>query len=366
MLAVQHDQTRPDLRHLGLSANQRRLSTRGSQIHASWLGYVMEERLMHILVTGGAGFIGSAVVKGLLHLGHRVRVLDDNSRGSRRRLSNVEKDIEFIIGDIRDAAVVDKATAGVDTVAHLAFINGTEFFYTKPELVLDVGVNGALNTLSSAIKHGVSRYWLMSSSEVYQSPPQIPTDESVGFYIPDPLNPRYSYGGGKVISELLAINYGREIFSETIIVRPHNVYGPDMGYEHVIPQFILRADKLTQKHKKDPIPFPIQGDGTQSRSFVYIDDFVEGCLLAFLKGESGIYHVGTMDERSIGEVAEVVVKQFGRTAQIIPGTLPKGGTNRRCPNISKVSALGFRPQTSLETGINETIQWYLAHPEHGL
>ena len=183
---------------------------------------------LKVLVTGGSGFIGSAVVKGLLKRGHSVRVLDDNSRGNPRRLVEVADDIEFMQGDVRDADAVDRATAGVDAVAHLAFVNGTEFFYTKPKLVLEVGVKGALNTLESAIKHNVPQYWLMSSSEVYQTPPMVPTDESVGFSIPDPLNPRYSYGGGKAISELMAINYGRGLFEKTIIVRPHNVFGPDM------------------------------------------------------------------------------------------------------------------------------------------
>lgn len=318
---------------------------------------------MRVLVTGGLGFIGSSLVRGLLQFGHEVRILDDSSRGYPRRLDGVLNDVEFIDGDIRAADVVDKATNGVDAVAHLAFINGTESFYTKPKQVLEVGVKGAINTLESAIKHSVSQYWLMSSSEVYQSPPQVPTDETVGFYIPDPLNPRYSYGGGKLISELLAINYGRDIFEKTIIVRPHNVYGPDMGWEHVIPQFVLRADELVKKYPEGAVPFPIQGDGTQSRSFVYIDDFTNGCLLAYLKGETGIYHVGTMDERTISDVAQTVVEYFGRQAQIIPGKLPEGGTNRRCPDISKVEALGLQPQISLEEGVKRTADWYIDHPE---
>jgi len=319
---------------------------------------------LKVLVTGGSGFIGSGVVKGLLQRGHQVRVLDDNSRGNPRRLVDVQDDIEFIQGDVRDADAVDRATAGVDAVAHLAFVNGTEFFYTKPKLVLEVGVKGALNTLESAIKHNVPQYWLMSSSEVYQTPPTVPTDETVGFYIPDPLNPRYSYGGGKLISELMAINYGRDVFEKTIIVRPHNVFGPDMGWEHVLPQFILRAEEAVRANPEGPVPFPIQGDGTQMRSFVYVDDFVDGCLTAYLGGEKlGIYHVGTEDERTIAEAAKVVVEHFGREADIQPGELPKGGTNRRCPDISKVRALGYEPKVSFEDGVSRTADWYVAHPE---
>ena len=165
-----------------------------------------------ILVTGGSGFIGSGLVKALVKAGHRVRVLDDNSRGRPRRLTEVEKDIEFIAGDIRDAEAVSRATAGMDEVHHLAFVNGTEFFYTQPDLVLDVGVRGMINVIDACRAQGVGKLILASSSEVYQTPPQVPTDETAPLSIPDPLNPRYSYGGGKLISELMAINFGRKYF----------------------------------------------------------------------------------------------------------------------------------------------------------
>ena len=317
-----------------------------------------------ILVTGGSGFIGSAIVKGLLNRGFAVRVLDDNSRGNPRRLTDVWNDIEFVAGDVRDAETVDKATEGVDVVAHLAFVNGTEYFYTKPKLVLEVGVKGSLNTLESAIKHNVREYWYMSSSEVYQTPPTVPTDESAPFFIPDPLNPRYSYGGGKIAGELLTINYGRDVFEKTVIVRPHNVFGADMGFEHVIPQFALRAVQTIEQHPEGTVPFPIQGDGTQMRSFVYIDDFAEGAILAYTKGEKlGIYHVGTMEERTIGDVARAVVRHLGREIDLQPGELPKGGTNRRCPDIAKVAALGYTPQVSFEQGVGLTVDWYAQNRE---
>ncbi len=314
---------------------------------------------MKILVTGGSGFIGAALVKRLVAAGHQVRVLDDNSRGRPRRLADVTADIEFIAGDVRDAEAVDRATRGVEAVAHLAFVNGTEFFYKKPKLVLEVGVKGALNTLDSAARHGVARYWLMSSSEVYQTPPEVPTDESAPFFIPDPLNPRYSYGGGKLISELLALNYGREDFEQVVVVRPHNVYGPDMGWEHVIPQLTLRAADAVAAQPSGEVPFPIQGDGSQTRAFCYIDDFTDGCFLAFTKGDHrGIYHVGTQEEVTIRHLAESVVRQFGREPRIVPGDLPEGGTPRRCPDIGKVAALGYRPRFDLAAGLAPTVSWY--------
>src|SRR4051794_5010082 len=108
-----------------------------------------------ILVTGGSGFIGSGLVKALVKNGQRVRVLDDNSRGRPRRLTEVEKDIEFIGGDVRDAAAVEKAAQGMDEVHHLAFVNGTEFFYSQPDLVLDVGVRGMINVIDACRKHDI-------------------------------------------------------------------------------------------------------------------------------------------------------------------------------------------------------------------
>lgn len=309
-----------------------------------------------ILVTGGSGFLGSSLVKWLLKEGHSVRVLDDNSRGRMRRLEDVINDIEFIGGDVRNYEDVLKATKSVDAVAHLAFVNGTEFFYKKPKLVLEVGVKGAIHTLDAAIECNVPEYYLMSSSEVYQQPPIVPTDENVPFFIPDPLNPRYSYGGGKLISELMAINYAREHFQRMVIVRPHNVYGPDMGTEHVIPQFILRAKELVQNNGKQ---FVIQGDGMQTRSFVYVDDFTDGAGKAFLKGEHmNIYHVGTEDEVTIKNVAEAVLKVTQCDAQIVPTEEPLGATTRRCPNIAKVSSLGYKPKVSLKEGIQLTVPYY--------
>ena len=317
-----------------------------------------------VLVTGGSGFLGAALSAKLLKSGWHVRVLDDGSRGRARRLAAIANEIEFIAGDVRNADDVDRATRGVDAVAHLAFVNGTEFFYSKPQLVLEVGVKGALNTLDACLRHEVPRYWLMSSSEVYQTPPRIPTDETVPLSIPDPLNPRYSYGGGKLISELLAINYGRERFEQVVVVRPHNVYGPDMGREHVIPQLIRRVDEICRGSDAKEIALPIKGDGRQTRSFVYVDDFTDGCAVAFTQGEHlNVYHVGTRDELTIAELAQKVAASFGRVATIVPGEAPQGETSRRCPDIAKIGALGWKPAISLDQGLAQTREWYLTHAD---
>ena len=312
-----------------------------------------------ILVTGGSGFIGSGLVKALVKAGHRVRVLDDNSRGRPRRLTEVDKDIEFMAGDIRNADAVSRATAGMDEVHHLAFVNGTEFFYTQPDLVLDVGVRGMINVIDACRAHGVGNLILASSSEVYQTPPQVPTDESAPLSIPDPVNPRYSYGGGKLISELMAINFGRKYFERVLIFRPHNVYGPDMGFEHVVPQFALRLKKLADAQPQGKLRFDIQGTGEETRSFCYIDDLVAGVMVMRAKGEHlGIYHVGTTEELSIADVARMVAAEAGREIDIVPGKLQAGGTPRRCPDISKLGALGYKPAVSLEQGLKPTLDWY--------
>jgi len=311
------------------------------------------------LVTGGTGFIGSYLVRRLVKERYEVRILDNNARGRLERLSDITQHIEIIDADIRNPASVMDACKGVDSVIHLAFINGTEFFYTKPELVLDVGVKGIVNVLDGCIKHDVKELIVASSSEVYQTPPTLPTGESVPLSIPDPLNPRYSYAAGKIISELMAINYGRKYFNRVVIFRPHNVYGPDMGWEHVIPQFIVRMKDICEKTKEKDIQFPIQGTGKETRSFVFIDDFINGLMILLNRGKHlGIYNIGTMEEITIEKVAIEVGKYFGREVNIVLGKPAQGGTTRRCPDISKMEALGYRPQIPFKRGLYMTVKWY--------
>jgi len=310
------------------------------------------------LVTGGMGFIGSALVRRLVSAGNKVRILDDVSRGLVKRVEDIGENIEIVEGNIRNSDVVISACKNIDSVFHLAFINGTEFFYSHPELVLDVGVRGIINVIDGCIKQDVKELFLASSSEVYQTPPNIPTDESVPFSIPDPLNPRYSYAGGKIISELMTINYGRKHFDRAIIFRPHNVYGPDMGWEHVIPQFVLRMREIS-KTSQNPVKFSIQGTGKETRSFVYIDDFIDGLMAVLEKGEHlGIYHIGTMEEISIENVAKEVGKYFDKDIIIMPGKLMNGSTLRRCPDITKLKKLGYRPKIPFRQGLKITASWY--------
>src|SRR5690348_16499501 len=191
------------------------------------------------LITGGAGFIGAAVSNKLAKAGHYVRVLDNGSRGSKKSLIS-SNNMHYVQADIREYKQVEKACHNIDSIIHLAFINGTKYFYEKPDLVLEVGVKGMMNVLDAGKACGVKELFLASSSEVYQTPPVIPTPENVAYFIPDPLNPRYSYAGGKIISEMLTVYIGRKYFEKVVIFRPHNVYGPNMGVEHVIPELIKK------------------------------------------------------------------------------------------------------------------------------
>ncbi len=322
---------------------------------------------MHYIVSGGSGFIGSALVKRLVKDGHIVTVLDNNSRGDIYRLSSVISKIKFYECDIRNTNEVIKFTKGADSFIHLAAINGTENFYKDPEKVLDIGVRGILSAIDSCRNNNIKELIVASSSEAYQTPSIVPTPEEVPLIIPDVMNSRYSYGGSKIISELLAINYGRKDFNRVMIFRPHNVYGPDMGWEHVLPQFILRAIRKIKEHPKGKVPFNILGDGRQTRAFIHIDDFIDGLMIMLDKGKHlGIYNIGNMEEIAIRDIAFKVVGHFGREAEILIGDLAPGETVRRCPDIKKIEALGFLPKINFDQGLESIANWYEKNSENHL
>ncbi len=316
------------------------------------------------LVTGGAGFIGSAVVKELDRRGHDVVVLDDMSRGRRDRLDGVR--CEIACGDVRDPETVTRSMQGAESVIHLAYMQGTQTFYSEPRAVLDVALRGIVNILDGCRKTGCRELLLVSSSEAYETPPVWPTPEDVPLVVPDALNPRYSYGGGKIASELAALAWQRTgILDRLIIVRPHNIFGPDMGTHHVIPEFCQRMNELTTCHPDGPIAFPIQGSGEETRSFCYISDCVEQFmfLLRYAPEGAEIYHMGTMDEHTVADVAHRVAACYGRVIKIEPGILPKGSPSRRLPDIGKLGRLGYRgPVVSFDEGLARAAAWHQENP----
>ena len=311
----------------------------------------MKKKTKTFLVTGGTGFIGSNICKMLIKEGHKVLIYDNNSRGSLSKISIIKKKIVFIKGDIRDKKKVFQSIKKVNAVIHLAYINGTKYFYTKPDLILDIAVKGIVNILDGCKKYNVKELYLASSSEVYQTPINVPTDENEMLKIPDIYNSRYSYGGGKIISELMSLHYGKKFFKKLVIFRPHNVYGPNMGNEHVVPELINRFRTL--KGKK----FTIQGTGNEIRSFIYIDDFIEGIRLLIKKGKHlNIYNIGTSEKVMIKQLVNKLSKIFNKKIILNKINLQKGGTKIRVPNISKIKKLGFRPKYNLSSGLKMTVK----------
>ena len=302
------------------------------------------------LVTGGTGFIGSNISELLVKKNYNVKIFDDNSRGSIKKINKFKRRIKFIKGDIRNKKSLNKALKNTDAVIHLAYINGTKNFYKMPVKVLDIAVKGILNVLEGCIKYKIKELYLASSSEVYQTPESIPTKEEVILKIPNIYNPRYSYGGGKILTELMGIHYGKKFFKKLIIFRPHNVYGVKMGYDHVIPELIKRFKFL--KGKK----FKIQGSGNEIRTFIYIDDFISAFNLILNKGKHlNIYNIGTGSKIKIKDLAFKIAKILNKKITIKKTPLAKGSTKIRVPNINKIKKLGFKPKFSLDMGLKKII-----------
>jgi UDP-glucose 4-epimerase len=202
------------------------------------------------------------------------------------------------------------------------------------------------------------RIVLISSSEVYQSPLEVPTPEDISLIIPDLRNPRYSYGGSKIASELIFYYYCQYKGIDLQIIRPHNIYGPNMGDEHVVPQLNSKIFEAFQK--KDHI-IEIQGSGHQTRAFCYIDDFVQGlqAVMSLPIGNSqDVFNIGNDSEVSIFELAKIIGSKYGLDLKFRNIDAPFGGTNRRCPNIAKIRQIGFKPTYDLDEGIDLYVKWF--------
>lgn len=313
-----------------------------------------------IAVTGAGGFIGAYLTRQLLRQGHEVVAIDNFVRGRESRLDGLEGDLRRANLDVRDTDALTEIFRGLDAVFHLAAVNGTENFYTRPQLVLDVGVRGALAVSEACIAAEVPDLVVASSAEVYQTPAIVPTPEEIDMIIPNSLNPRYSYGGSKLISELIAFNYCRDKLSKVQVFRPHNVYGPDMGWKHVIPQLI---EKCKTAANEGSGRIELQGDGSETRAFCFVDDVVDGIITMWEKGDTmNVYHIGSMEEVPIRTLAELVADAVGGAVELIPGPAAAGGTPRRCPDIAKMRSIGYDPKVPLAAGVARTTDWYLANP----
>jgi nucleoside-diphosphate-sugar epimerase len=305
--------------------------------------------MTNVLVTGGTGFIGSHITRFLVKSGHSVRVLDDNTRGKNSRIDDVISEIELIEGDVSNFSLTESACKNIDTVIHLAFINGTSNFYNHPDKVLDVAIKGILSIASAISKWDIKDLILASSSEVYQFPDIFPTPENIQMVVPDLVNPRYSYGLGKIIQEYYSYHAMRELNNLTIF-RPHNIYGSDMGNLHVIPQLFDKAIRA----KEIGDEFIVEGTGSQTRSFCHIDDFIQGFAL-ILKASKGkqVFNIGTSEEVTISDLAARIAKICDVNSNTLKSEMPAGGTSRRVPDISKLEALGYKSTVSLDDGLRK-------------
>lgn len=316
---------------------------------------------MKILITGGAGFIGFHLAKRLTDDGNIVVVCDNLFRGqvdddfaSLLRRPN----ISFVNVDLSVKENMNELDSDFDLVYHLAAINGTRYFYEVPHKVLRNNILLLVNMLDWL--NGSQKMVWTSSSEVYagtvaMGKASVPTTEGVAVAIDDISNPRFSYAASKIAGESLCLSYARVYGLHIAIVRPHNIYGPRMGYDHVIPQFISRI--LERQN-----PFKLYG-GDQTRAFCFIDDFVIGLRLI---GESPltdgqIINLGNdQEEVSISDLASRLFDLSGFHPRLENFPAPEGSVHRRCPDITKArEVVGFCPQTNLEAGLRKTYDWYL-------
>jgi len=302
------------------------------------------------LVTGGAGFIGSHLVRALLRHGDRVRVLDNFSTGKRENLTGVEGSLEIFEGDLRDKTVLRDVAQGVDTVFHLAAFVSVPQSVVEPQLCYDVNVTGSLNLLEAARAAGVNQVVIASSAAVYGESQELPLRE-------DTVSPTLSpYAATKRTSEVFAGMYTHTFNLPVVALRFFNVYGPRQSpvsdYAAVIPIFIQRM--------LDGQSVTIYGDGHQERDFVYVGEVVRAVLLAAEKPQAAGLAINVCSGKtvSITDLAETLssILSDAPAPQFAP---PRAGDiylSQGDPSRAD-QVLDFRAQVSLADGLAETVEW---------
>ncbi|OGD92373.1 hypothetical protein A2697_02705 [Candidatus Curtissbacteria bacterium RIFCSPHIGHO2_01_FULL_41_44] len=306
---------------------------------------------MRILVTGGAGFIGTNLVRSLLEQGHEVIVLDNLITGhvknvlpfiANPRFTFIEKDI------INPFVSAKNEILTVDQIYHLACPTGVNNLGSLAEEMLLTCAIGTKNVLELAKVHK-TRFLFTSSSEVYGDPEVSPQKEEYTGNV-DPTGFRSPYEEGKRFAESLIISYVRKYNLDATIVRVFNTYGPQMSPKdtRVIPRLLRLA--LTKK------PLTIHGKGLQRRTFCYVDDFVKGLILVMGKGKKGqVYNLGSESEFSIIELAQIILEMTKTKSTFKFTKRPAHDHQMRLPALEKIKKLGWRPKTSLKEGLKKTI-----------
>jgi UDP-glucose 4-epimerase len=308
---------------------------------------------MRVLVTGGAGFIGSHVVTRLLDEGRDVRVLDNLSTGRRSNLASVAREIDFVEGDIRDLASVSDAVRGCDAVVHLAAVPSVPRSIADPVTTHEANATGTLNVLLAARNGGASRFVFASSSSIYGAAAELPKRESMK---PLPISPY-------AVSKLAAESYCRSFFEvyqlETVALRYFNVFGPRQDpqseYAAVIPKFIWAL-----RNGEPPVIF---GDGQQSRDFTYVDNAVDANIAALEANGIGgrVYNIACGERITLNELASSLREETGASVDVVHGPARAGDVQHSHADVSLArDELGYEPQVALAEGLRRTVAHFAA------
>ena len=299
-----------------------------------------------VLVTGGAGFIGSNLVRALLERGDEVRILDNFSTGSRSNLEQL--DVEVVEGELRSYERVHNAVQGVEVVYHLGALGSVPRSVQDPLTSSAVNIEGTLNVLLAARDEGVRRIVFSSSTSVYGSSRELPTREDCP---PDPISP---YGVAKLAAERYCISFSRVYASlETVVLRYFNVFGPRQSpssqYAAVVPLFISAI--------ADGRPVTIYGDGEQSRDFTYVDNVVAATIAAAgAAGASGrVFNVAAGAPATVNHVADTIGEILGKPVEKVQAPSRPGDIRDSWADLSASrEVLGYDPSVSLEEGLRRT------------
>ncbi|RYY57834.1 MAG: NAD-dependent epimerase/dehydratase family protein [Chitinophagaceae bacterium] len=322
-----------------------------------------------VLLLGGAGFIGYNIGKYLAeNRDYEITIADNFARGKQDLLFNElvsTHSIKVVEGDYTDPATFNKLDTTYDQVYMLASVVGVDNANSIPHEIIRINTALIYNTLEWVRRSRIGKVLFTSTSECYAGTIdafgyKVPTPEEVPLCIEDISHPRFTYAVTKMLGESGFLNYSRILGFETTIVRYHNVYGPRMGFKHVIPHLVVRF-----RDKEDP--FKVYGHD-QTRAFCYISDAVEGTVLAMETANTNgqIYHIGTQEEITIGELIHFTGDHLGYTGSYENAPTYPGSVSRRCPDITKArTQLGFEPKVSWQQGLSQTIDWYNNYLEEG-
>jgi len=319
-----------------------------------------------VLLIGGAGFIGFNIAKYLVNeRNYKITIADSFFRTG----GKVDKEfddfisknkIQLISGDFTESKSFKKLDKNYDYIYMLASVVGVDYVNKIPHEIIRINTSLIFNTLEWLKKIKCKRVLFTSTSECYAGAVQafnypVPTSETVPLTIEDIRHPRFTYAVTKMLGESGFLNYSRMLDIECVIIRYHNVYGPRMGFKHVIPH-------LAQRFYNNEKPFKIYGHD-QTRSFNYIDDAVIGTVLAIENGKNGeIYHIGDDIEISIEKLTRYVGELLKFKGKYIYAPTYEGSVQRRCPDISKSKKeLKYFPSVNWKEGVKNTINWYISY-----